>query len=81
MKRLVNTQLFCLLKEIDGTSNPDEQEIRSVYDEFVYKVTSICSLAKGDVPPYFTLHYTRLELERFQTLLDNKREGKKCINS
>lgn len=81
MKRLVNTQLFCLLKKMDGTFNPCAQEIALVYDDFVYAVTLICTSPRRDVLAYFTIHYTRLELEGFQMSLRDKRAGKKCSNS
>lgn len=82
MKKLVNTQLFRLLKKMDGTFNPCAQEIALVYDDFVYAVTLICTSPKRDVSVYFTIHYTRLELEGFQiSLREDRRAGKKCSNS
>lgn len=81
MKRLVNTQLFCLLKKVDGVFNFGEHDIRSVYEDFVHQVTNLCTSEIGDTPAYFTIHYTRLELERFQVLFNNKGAGKKCSNS
>lgn len=61
MKRLVNMQLFCLLNKMDGTFNPNEQEFLSVYDDFVYTVTSLCtSEIEKNVPTCFTKHYTRI---------------------
>lgn len=81
MKRLANTKLFSLLKNIDGTFNLGESDIRSVYEDFIHKVTSLCTSEKGEIPPYFTMHYTRLELEEFQTLLSDEGAGKKCSNS
>lgn len=72
MKRLVNTQLFCLLKKVDGSFNLGEHDIRSVYEDFVYKVTILCTSEEGDIPAYFTIHYTRLELEGLQLLLSNE---------
>lgn len=80
MKRLINTKLFSLLKKIDGTFNPSEQDTRSVYDDFVHKVTLLCTLAGGGVPAYFTMHYTRLELEGLHTLLGDGEAGEKCTN-
>lgn len=77
MRRLVKTQLFCLLKKVDGEFNLSEHDIRSVYEDFVYKVTSLCTSEIGDIPAYFTIHYTRLELEGLQMLISNEGEGKK----
>lgn len=73
MKRLLNTRLFCLLKKIDGTLEPGEQEMASVYDEFIYAVIKICISIEGGVPAYFTIQYTCLELQELQTVLSNKR--------
>lgn len=81
MKRLVKTQLFFLLKKMDGTLNLNEDDIGSVYEDFVDKVTSLCISDKGDVPAYFTIQYTRLELEGFRMLLSDEGAGKKCSNS
>lgn len=77
MKRLVNTQLFCLLKKIDGTFNPSEQEFSLVYDDFIYTVTSLCTSQTEEIPAYFIIHYTRLELYRIQAIFNNKRLEKK----
>lgn len=78
MKRLVNTQLFFLLKKMNGTFNLYEYDIGSVYEDFVSKVISLCLSDEGDVPAYFTMHYTRLELEGFRMLLSDESAEKKC---
>lgn len=80
MKKLLNTQLFCLLKKADGVFKFNKQELRSAYEDFVYKVTALCLSKKGDIPAYFIIHYTRLELEESLTLLSHKGEEKKCSN-
>ncbi|MBD8347824.1 hypothetical protein [Dysgonomonas sp. HGC4] len=80
MERLINTKLFCLLEKMDGTFNPDEPDIAPVYNDFVRTVTSLCTSARGNVPTYFTLHYTRLELEGVQILLSDEGAGEKCPN-
>ncbi len=79
MKRLVNTQLLCLLKTMDGTCSFGEYDIGYVYEDFVHRVTNICISEQGDIPAYFTIHYTRLELEGFHVLLSNKEAGKKML--
>lgn len=81
MKRLVNTELFCLLKKMDGTFNPNEREIAPIYDEFIHKVKAICISDGYDTPAYFTIHYTRLELEGLQMSLSDEGAGKKCLYS
>lgn len=78
MKRLVNTQLLCLLKKMNGTFNLSEYDIGLVYEDFVHRVTTLCTSEKGDIPAYFTIHYTRLELEEFQMLLSDEGTEKKC---
>lgn len=77
MKRLINTRLFSLLDKMDGTFNSCNQNISPLYDEFVDTVTSLCISPKGDVPAYFTLQYTRLELERLQIRLSDEESKKK----
>lgn len=81
MKRLTNTELFHLLEKMDGTFNPCECDIRLAYEKFVHKVTSLCTSEKGDIPVYFTIHYTCLELQQLQTLLNNEKMKKKISNS
>ncbi|MFV0590338.1 MAG: hypothetical protein ACK5M7_03060 [Draconibacterium sp.] len=72
MKRLVNTQLFCLFKKMDGTLKLGESEIAPVYDEFVDTVIKICTSKEDDVPAYFTIQYTCLEMQQLRTMLNNE---------
>lgn len=81
MKRLVNTQLFCLLNKMDGTFNPNEQEFLSVYDDFVYTVTLLCTSREGNVPTFFTIQYARIELQRLLTSIDEEKLEKKSFVS
>ena len=78
MKRLINTQLLTLLN-LKGTPNPADTDLMPMYDDFVHSAVSICTSAQADVPAYFTLHYTRLELEAFQSKLSNEGVEKKCV--
>ncbi len=78
MKRLINTQLLTLLN-LKGTPNPADTDLMPMYDDFVHSAVSICTSAQADVPAYFTLHYTRLELEAFQSKLSIEGAGKKCV--
>lgn len=80
MKRLINTKLFFMSEKMSGAFHPGEQDTRAVYEDFVHKVAWLCTLAEADVQAYFTLHYTRLELERLQILLNNEGAGEKCPN-
>lgn len=77
MKRLLNTQLFCLLNQADKTFNMSKCDIRSAYEDFVHQVMALCTSEKGDIPAYFTIHYTRLELEKLQMSLSNEGAKKK----
>lgn len=76
IKILINKMLFPMLDRMDGTFDSCNQNISPLYDEFVDTVTSLSISPKGDVPAYFTLHYTRLELERLQIRLSDE-ESKK----
>ncbi len=81
MKRLVSTKLFCMLEKMDGMFNPAATELKPIYDDFAHSVIFICTAAQGDVSPYFTLHYTRLELEAFLSKLSTEGAEKKCENA
>lgn len=77
MKRLTETRLLGALEKMEGVFNPAEIDFGPIYDEFVQSAAALCTSSQGDVPPYFTLHYTRLELERIRSSLSNKRAGEK----
>lgn len=77
MKRLLNTQLFCLLNQADKTFNMSKCDIRSAYEDFAHQVMALYTSEKGDIPAYFTIHYTRLELEELQMSLSNEGAKKK----
>ena len=49
------------------------------YEDFVHNVMTLCTSEKDDIPAYFTIHYTRLELEEFQILLNDEGAGKKML--
>lgn len=66
-----------MLEKKDGLNNLSNQDMSLAYEEFAQSVTSLFSLDKWNVPSYFTMHYTRLELERLQTLLKNESKKKK----
>ncbi|MBF0577158.1 hypothetical protein [Dysgonomonas sp. GY617] len=80
MERLIDTKLFSHLEKMNGAFNPDEPDIALLYNDFVRTVTLICTSDRGNVPAYFTMHYTRLELEGFQILLNDEGTGEKCPN-
>lgn len=80
MKRLVSTKLFCMLEKMDGMFNPSAAELKPIYDDFAHSVIFICTAVQGDVSSYFTLHYTRLELEAILSKLSTEGEEKKCEN-
>lgn len=79
MKQLINTQIFKLLQK--STFNPAETDITLMYDEFVHSVTLLCTHSIVEVPAYFTLHYTRLELEVHQSRSKTKGAGEKYTNT
>lgn len=72
--------LFLLVDRIDDISNPTEIDLQPLYDDFVESVIALCTTAQGDVPAYFTLHYTRLELQEYRSAINSKGAGKKCIH-
>ena len=57
---------------MDGTLKLGEQEIARAYDEFVDTVIKICTSKENDVPAYFTIQYTCLEMQQLQTMLNNE---------
>lgn len=72
MKRLINTKLFCLLREMDGILKICEQDMKSIYDDFIYNIIIICSDEKEIALAYFTIHYTYLELKQLRILLNTE---------
>lgn len=81
MKRLTETRLFCALEKMDGVFNPADTDLAPMYDDFVQSAASLCTYSEGEVLPYFTLHYTRLQLESIQSSLNHKRAGEKCAGT
>lgn len=81
MKRLINAKLFCVLEKMHSSFEPSEKDLKSIYDDFVHKVIQLCISEEEDVYAYFTIHYTRLELEGFWILLSDEGTEKKCFNS
>ena len=78
MKRLLDTHLLKLLNT-KGTFKTVDTDIMPMYDDFAHSAIFICTAAKGEESAYFTLHYTRLELEAFQSKLSIEGAGKKCV--
>jgi len=74
MRRLTQTRLFRLLDGTEGVFNP--AELQPVYDDFVRSVIALCGSTGEDTPAYFTLHYTRLELQDYRSVI-NEGEGEK----
>lgn len=81
MKRLINTKLFLMLEKKDEVLDLSNENMKSIYDDFAQSVTSLCSLGKWNTLSYFTMHYTRLELEKLQTSFSPKSSKKKSANS
>ena len=77
MKRLIDTRTFSMFEKMDETFNPSELDLKRMYDIFVNKVSSLLTLTEEEVQVYLILHYTRLELEGLQILLNNKGSKKK----
>lgn len=78
MKRLLDTQLLKLLNT-KGTFNTVDTDITSIYDDFAHSAIFICTATQGEASAYFTLNYTRLELEAFQSKLSTEGAEKKCV--
>lgn len=76
MKRLINTKLFLMLEKKNEVLDLSNENMRSIYDDFAQSVTSLCSLSKCNTLSYFTMHYTRLELERLQAsfIMENSKK-------
>lgn len=76
MKRLTQTRLFSLLSGGKEIFSPGDTDIAPLYDDFVQSAISICTSAQRGMPAHFTLHYTRLELEAFQSRLSTEGAGR-----
>lgn len=68
MKTLFDTQLLESLNA-KGRINFTDTDSATMYDEFVRSVIALCTSTNESYPAYFTLHYTRLELESYQSRL------------
>lgn len=77
MKRLTETRLFGALEKMDGVFDPADTDFGVLYDEFVQSAVTLCTSPQGDIASYFTLHYTRLQLESIRSSLSHKRAGEK----
>lgn len=76
MRKLTQTRLFRLLDGTEGVFNPAEMDLQPVYDDFVQSVIALCGSTQDATPAYFTLHYTRLELQDYRSVI-NEGAGEK----
>lgn len=79
MRRLAQTKLFLLLNGTESIFNPTETDLQPVYDNFVHSVVGLCTSLEVEIPAYFTLHYARLELQGYRSVI-NQEAGKKCAD-
>lgn len=66
MRRLINTKLFKLLEQSENESETGDLHFRLAYDEFVNRVSDLCTSRENPMANLFTLAYTRLELKSHQ---------------
>lgn len=76
MENLTRTPFFCMLSQQNGTCTTEE--LSSTYKEFVYQLVQICANNLYEIPPYFVLNYTRVELIGLQEIYKANGTGKKC---
>lgn len=67
METLTGTTFFYLLSgQITATASPEKTALETAYKEFVHLVVDKCMGAATQIPAYFTLNYTRIELAQLQ---------------
>lgn len=69
MRRLINTKLFKLLEQSENEPETGDLHFRLTYDEFVNRVSDLCTSRENPMANLFTLAYTRLELKSHQCRL------------
>lgn len=79
MKQLTETAMFRQLSTGEA-SKLTEAVLKTMYDDFAHEVVEICTCEQRDIPAYFTLDYTRLELHQL-TLVVTQSLGKKHFHS
>ncbi len=80
METLTETPFFLLLADQNGKTIASETELTSVYKEFIRSVVRLCTAGVGECPAFFTLNYTRFELEQLQLKNAANGTGGKCTN-
>lgn len=60
MESLTKTPFFCMLSQKDEAS--EIENLSLTYKEFMKKLVHVCTNSTGNVPAFFILNYTRLEL-------------------
>lgn len=81
MRRLINTKLFKLLEQPENESETGDLHFRLAYDEFVNRVSDLCTSRENSMANLFTLAYTRLELKTQLSVLSTQRAEKKRTDS
>jgi hypothetical protein len=82
MESLTETTFFCLLSGKGTTAKVQgETTLESAYKDFAHLVVDKCTAAAAEIPAYFTLNYTRIELAQLQRDELASGSGKKCGNS
>lgn len=76
MRRLINTKLFKLLEQPENESETGDLHFRLAYDEFVNRISDICTSRENSMANLFTLAYTRLELKTQLSVLSTQRAKK-----
>jgi hypothetical protein len=76
MESLTRTPFFCMLLQQNDPSTIEALSL--TYKEFVFRVVQICTNTTGDIPAFFILNYTYVELITLKE--DYKANGtkKKC---
>lgn len=76
MKRLTETAMFRQLSTSDSF-DPDKTSLKTMYDDFAHAIIDVCTSRQAKVPAYFTLHYTRSEVDQLTLAENTKGAGEK----
>lgn len=76
MESLTRTPFFCMLLQQDDASTIEALSL--TYKEFMAQLVHICTNSKRDIPAFFTLNYTYVELMALKEEYKARGVKKKC---
>jgi hypothetical protein len=76
MESLTRTPFFCMILQQNDTSTIET--LSPAYKEFMFQLVHICTNSTRDIPAFFTLNYTHVELMELKEEYKARGVKKKC---